>query len=120
KGNAVFFPIQAVLSFVPFQPHVYIVYICSVRKASANPGGGLWPRAKRAGGISATKLAPPPLRASYHRRPSYVLSMLAPRKFHPQRYPPELTAVASGGGSRLSRRERSETEAPGVADPNAD
>jgi hypothetical protein len=23
----VFFPIQAVLSFVPFQPHVYIVYI---------------------------------------------------------------------------------------------
>src|ERR1017187_7441603 len=27
KGNTVFFPIQAVLSFVPFQPHVYIVYI---------------------------------------------------------------------------------------------
>ena len=28
KGNTVFFPIQAVLSFVPFQPHVYIVYHC--------------------------------------------------------------------------------------------
>ena len=31
KGNTVFFPIQAVLSFVPFQPHVYIVYIYSCR-----------------------------------------------------------------------------------------
>jgi hypothetical protein len=32
----VFFLIQAVLSFVPFQPHVYIVYIYSVAQASAN------------------------------------------------------------------------------------
>ena len=36
KGDAVFFLIQAVLSFVPFQPHVYIVYIYSVAQASAN------------------------------------------------------------------------------------
>jgi hypothetical protein len=40
KGNAVLFLIQAVLSFVPFQPHVYIVYICSDAKASAGFRGG--------------------------------------------------------------------------------
>ena len=33
KGDAVFFPIQAVLSFVPFQPHVYIVYIYPGRRS---------------------------------------------------------------------------------------
>src|ERR1039457_5955873 len=33
KGDAVFFLIQAVLSFVPFQPHVYIVYIYSDAQA---------------------------------------------------------------------------------------
>jgi len=35
KGNAVFLLIQAVLSLVPFQPHVYIVYICWGGDASA-------------------------------------------------------------------------------------
>ena len=45
KGDAVFFPIQAVLSFVPFQPHVYIVYIYSGRrsKCKLNRGGRQMP-----------------------------------------------------------------------------
>ena len=45
KGDAVFFPIQAVLSFVPFQPHVYIVYIYSGgrSKCKLNRGGRQMP-----------------------------------------------------------------------------
>ena len=38
KGNAVLPLIQAVLPFIPLQPHVYIVYICSGRDARAPVG----------------------------------------------------------------------------------
>ena len=45
KGDAVLLLIQAVLSFVPFQPHVYIVYIYSGcrSKCKSNRGGRQMP-----------------------------------------------------------------------------
>ena len=61
-----------------------------------------WPRVNRAGGISTTKLAPPPSLVSYRMRPSYISSRLAARNSpSPSRSRPVLCEM--NGSNRCSR-----------------
>src|ERR1035441_7397438 len=57
KGDAVFLLVRAVLSFLPFQPHVYIVYIYSVRR-SKGKSNSRWPPDADAAAVGGSLTAP--------------------------------------------------------------